>query len=141
MAGPYHLSRRPLVQIGHQDFRLFRAQVPPSFTQHHSDVADMPQTQACAIHPERFAAFRAREAGHPDALRIFAWQMGHQVFDRLLLDRFPCPGNGEHKAPAPGGILRITLQNHLHILLGAIRGIALHDNRVCPTFYTYGDLH
>lgn len=27
-----HLSRNPLVQIGHQDFRLLRAQVPPSFT-------------------------------------------------------------------------------------------------------------
>src|SRR5918912_1408298 len=46
---PYHLSRDPLVQIGHQDFRLLRAEVAPSFTQDHSDITDMPQTQACAI--------------------------------------------------------------------------------------------
>ena len=30
---PYHLSRNPFVQIGHQDFRLFRAEVTHSFTQ------------------------------------------------------------------------------------------------------------
>src|SRR5689334_4087707 len=41
----YHLSRNPFVQIGHQDFRLLRAEVTPSFTQDHSDVADVPQTQ------------------------------------------------------------------------------------------------
>jgi hypothetical protein len=29
----YHLSRNPLVQIGHQDFRLFGAEVTPSLTQ------------------------------------------------------------------------------------------------------------
>src|SRR5215813_10363287 len=30
---PYHLSRNPFVQIGHQDFDLFRAEVASSFTQ------------------------------------------------------------------------------------------------------------
>src|SRR5215510_5116040 len=50
-----HLSRDPLVEIGHQNFRMLRAQVTPSFTQDHRDVADVPQTQACAIHPEGFA--------------------------------------------------------------------------------------
>jgi hypothetical protein len=50
LIGTYHLSRGPLVQSGHQDFRPLRAQVPPSFTQHHSDLTDVPQTQACAIH-------------------------------------------------------------------------------------------
>ena len=92
LVGTDYLSRDPLVQIGHQDFCLFRAQVPPSFTQHHSDVADVPQTQAGALHPEGLAALRSREAGHPDALIILARQMGHQVFDRLILDRFPGPG-------------------------------------------------
>src|SRR5687767_9871576 len=43
-----HLSRNPLVQIGHQDFGMFWAEVTPFFTQYHSDVADVPQTQACA---------------------------------------------------------------------------------------------
>src|SRR5437588_1197425 len=36
----HYLSRDPLVQIGHQDFRMFWADVTPFFTQHHSDVAD-----------------------------------------------------------------------------------------------------
>jgi hypothetical protein len=129
---PSHLSRRPLVQSGHQDFRRFRAQAPPSFTQHHSDVADMPQTPACALPPEGFAACRAREAGHSDALRILARHMCSQVFERLLLDRFPCPGHGAHNAPAPGGILRITLQHPLPMLLRALRGIALHDQPPGP---------
>src|SRR5215467_11039050 len=92
LVGTDYLSRDPLVQIGHQDFRLFRAQVPPAFTQHHSDVADVPQTQAGAIHPEGFAAFPAREAGPPDALIIFALKMGHQVFERIILVRCPSPG-------------------------------------------------
>src|SRR5215471_18196362 len=128
----YHLSRDPLVQIGHQDFRMFRADVSPFFTQHHSDVADVPQAQACTIHPEGFAAFRAREAGHPDALRIDARQMRHQVFDRFILDGFPGPGNGKHKTPAPSGISRIALQDHLHMLLVAIGGIALDDDPFGP---------
>src|SRR5215468_2597889 len=65
LVGTDHLPRDPLVQIGHQDFRLFWAQVPPSFTQYHGDVTDMSQTQACAVHPEGFAALGSREAGHP----------------------------------------------------------------------------
>src|SRR5215216_3351622 len=123
----YHLSRDPLVQIGHQDFRLLRAQVSPSFTQHHSDVADVPQTQACAIHPEGFAAFRSREAGHPDALIILARQMGHQVFDCLILDRFPGPGHGEHKAPPTRRIVGVALHHHLDVVLRAIGRVA-HDH-------------
>jgi hypothetical protein len=61
----YHLSRDPLVQIGHQDFRMFGADVTPFFTQHHSDVADVPQTQACARHPESFATRGSWETGPP----------------------------------------------------------------------------
>src|SRR5438105_710670 len=49
LVGTDHLSRRPLVQSGHQDLRLFGAAVTPSFTQNHRDVTDVPQTQACAI--------------------------------------------------------------------------------------------
>jgi hypothetical protein len=67
-----HLSRDPLVQIGHHDFCLFRAQVPPSFTQKHRSVTDVPQTQECARHPESFIALGVRDAGHPHALRTCA---------------------------------------------------------------------
>ena len=63
LVGTDHLSRDPLVQIGHEDFRLLLAQVTPSFTQNHRDITDVPQTQACAIHPEGFTALGAREAG------------------------------------------------------------------------------
>ena len=48
--------RGPLVQIGHQDFCMFRADVPPLLIQDHSDVTDVPQTQAFAIRPEGFTA-------------------------------------------------------------------------------------
>ena len=106
LVGTDHLSGDPLVQIGHQDFRLLGAKVTPFFTQDHGDVADVAQTQAGAIHPEGFAALRAREAGHPDTLRIFAGQMGHQVFDCLILNGFPRPRNGEAKAPPTRRIRR-----------------------------------
>src|SRR5918992_2070246 len=128
----YHLSRDPLVQIGHQDFCIFRADVTPSFTQNHRDVTDVPQTQACAIHPEDFAALGAREAGHPSTLIICAWQMGHQVFDGLILDRFPRPSNGEDKAPLTSRIVGVALHDHLHIVLRAIGCIALDDNPFRP---------
>src|SRR5215467_1530536 len=44
LVGTDHLSRDPLVEIGHQDFRTLRANVTPSFTQNHRDVPDVPQT-------------------------------------------------------------------------------------------------
>ena len=69
---PHHLSRDPLVQIGHQDFRMLGAKVTPFFTQDHGDVADVAQTQACAKNPEGFAALGSRETRHPDALILGA---------------------------------------------------------------------
>ena len=69
LVGTDSLSREPLVQIGHQDFRMLGAKVTPFFTQDHGDVADVAQTQAGAIHPEGLATLGARKAGHPDALR------------------------------------------------------------------------
>src|SRR5215475_10895621 len=44
-------------------FVCFGPRFPPSFTQHHRDITDVPQTQVCAIHPEGFTALHAREAG------------------------------------------------------------------------------
>jgi hypothetical protein len=127
----HHLSRRPLVQIGRQDFRMLRADATPFFTQDHSDVADVPQTQVFAVYPEGFAALGARQAGHPDALRICARQMCHQVFDGLVLDGSPGARNGEHKTPSTGRIGGALL-NHLHIVLGAIGGGALDDKPCGP---------
>src|SRR2546425_8078658 len=132
LVGTHHLSRDPLVEIGRQDFRMLRADVTPSFTQDHSDITDVPQTQASAIHPEGFAALGARQAGHTGTLIIFARQMRYQVFDRLILDRFPRPGQGEDKTPPPCGILRVALLDHLDILLGAIGGIALDNDSLGP---------
>src|SRR6266566_3713095 len=132
LVGTHHLSRDPLVQIGHQNFRLLRAEVTPSFTQNHGDVTDVPQTQACAIHPESFAPWDAWQAWHPDALIIFARQMRYQIFDGLILDRFPCPGYSEDEAPAPGRIVDTTLLDHFDIVLGTIGCVAFHDDRGGP---------
>jgi len=128
----HHLSRDPLVQIGHQDFRLLWAEVTPFFTQHHGDVADVPQTQACALHPEGCAALGSREAGHPRALSICARQMRHQVFERFALDRFPRPRHGAHKAPRTSRIVGVALPDHLPIVLRALGGIALDDDPLRP---------
>src|SRR2546426_12668556 len=85
-----------------------------------------------SIHPEGFAALGSRQTGHPHALRIFAREVGHQVFDRLILDRFPRPGNGEDKAPPTRRILRVALLDHLDIVLGTIGRIARDDNPLGP---------
>src|SRR5712692_3712167 len=119
----HHLSRDPLVQIGHQDFRLFWAEVTPFFPQYHGDVADVPQTQACALHPEGFAARGSQEAGNPRALRIFARPMRYHVFERFALDRFPRLGYGAHKAPPTSRVVGVALHDHLHMVLRAIGGI------------------
>src|SRR5215471_7841172 len=132
LVGTDYLSRDPLVQIGHQDFRMFRADVTPSFTQDHSDVTDVPQTQACAIHPEGFPAPGTREARDQRALIIFVRQMPHQVFDRFILDRFPRPGNGEYKAPPTRRIVGVTLHHHLHVVLRAIGRVALDNDARGP---------
>ena len=71
LVGTDHLSRDPLVEIGHQDFGMFGADVTPSFTQHPGDVPDVPQAQAGALHPKGFPVPGAREAGHQRALIIF----------------------------------------------------------------------
>jgi len=126
------LSRDPLVQSGPQDFCRCRAQGTPSFPPHHGDVAEVPQTQACALPPEGFPACRSREAGHADALRREARPMRPQVCERFPRDRFPCPGHGTPNTPAPSGLIRIALQDHRPMRLGARRGSALHDHPLGP---------
>jgi hypothetical protein len=109
---------------------MFRADVTPSFTQHHSDVTDVPQAQACALHPEGFAARGAWPAGHPEALIIGARPMRDQVFDRFILTRFPCPSQGAHKAPPTRRIVGVTLPHHREVVLSARGRVAL-DNHPC----------
>ena len=55
----HDLARGQFGQIGHEDFGMLRAHVPPFFTQDHRDVAHMTQTQAGAIRPKSLAAFPA----------------------------------------------------------------------------------
>ena len=59
--------------------------------------------------------------------------MGHEIFDHFLLDRFPGPGDGKDKAPAACGIGLVAVFDHVHVGLGAIGGIATHDDQLCPT--------
>ena len=61
----HDLARRQFGQIGHQDLGLFRAQVPPFFTQYDSVVAHMTQTQAGAIRPKSLTAFLSMRSGNP----------------------------------------------------------------------------
>ena len=69
----HHLSRDPLGQIGHQNLRLLRAEVSPSFAPNHCDITEVPQAQACARHPEGVPASRAREAGHQRLCAHVPW--------------------------------------------------------------------
>jgi hypothetical protein len=77
----HDLARCQLGQIGHQDFCMVGARVTPFFTQDHSDVAYMTQTQAGAIRPKSLATFPAL-SGHPGALVILVRYMGHEMFER-----------------------------------------------------------
>jgi hypothetical protein len=132
VVGTAHLSRAPLVQIGHEDFCRCRAQVPPSFTQHPRDSTAVPQPHAWARHPEGFTARGAREAGHPPAVSILARQRRHQVFARFILNRLPWPGQGEDKAPASRGISGSALLHPLAIRLGALGGGAFPQDSGSP---------
>lgn len=120
-------SRRPLGQLGPQDWRRLRADVAPFFPPPHGAVADVPQTQAWARPPAGLAAVRAREAGHPEALSREARHLRPHVFARCLRNRVPCPGPGTPHAPAPGRSLRIARADQRPLLLGALRGSALHE--------------
>ena len=82
---------------------MLGAQVTPFFTQYHSDVAHMTQTQAGAIRPKSLAAFSAL-SGYPGALVILVRHMGHEIFERFFLHGLPGPGDGKDKAPAAYGI-------------------------------------
>src|SRR5499433_4183299 len=102
---------------------MLGAHVTPFFTQDHSDVADMTQTQAGAIRPKRFATFPPLRSGNPGALVILLRYMGHEVFERFFLHGLPGPGDRKDKAPAAGRISFVPVLDHTYIGLGAIGGI------------------
>jgi hypothetical protein len=131
-ARPHHLSRRPLVPLGHQDLRLFRADIAPFFPPPHRDVAAGPQTEAGALHPAGFPALPAREAGPPDARSICARHMGHQGFAGFRLARVPWPSHRTHQAPAPRGSIRTALAHPRPMLLGARGGLPPHQHPLGP---------
>src|SRR5262245_65215949 len=85
----HDLARGQRGQIGYQDFGMLGAHVAPLFAQHHSNVADMTQTQAGAICPKRFATFPPMRSGNPGTLVILLRYMGHEIFDRFLLNSLP----------------------------------------------------
>jgi hypothetical protein len=132
LIGTHDLSRGPLVQIGHQDFGMFRATVTPFFTQHHDDVADVAQTQTFAVYPEGLTPLSTRETEDTRPLIMLARHMRDQVFQGLALDCFPRPSHRQHKLPTPVGGVGIALHDHLHVHLGAIRRSALNDNALGP---------
>ena len=128
----HDLARCQLGQIGHQEFRVVGADVTPFFTQYQGDIPDMTQTQARVIRPKGSAAFPPMLSGNPGALVILVRHMGHEIFERFLLHRFPGTGYGKDKAPAAGRVGRVTVLDHAHICLGALGGIAAHDHHLCP---------
>ena len=110
----HNVSRRQLGQIGHQDFRLTRAHVPPGFAQNHRDITHVTQTQTRLVHLKRSSAIGYWDARYPGSPIILARQMGHQVFDRLSLNCFPSTRDGKDKTPSTIRVLSISLKHHLH---------------------------
>jgi site-specific DNA recombinase len=128
----HDLARRQHSQIGHQDFRLFGAHVPPPFAQHHRDITYMTQGQARVICPKGSAPSARGLFGHPSALIIRMRHMRHEVFDRFLVHRFPGASNRKDKAPPAGRIGLVPLLHHAHVGLRAIGRIAADNDQPGP---------
>ena len=111
---------------------MLRAHVTPSFTQDHSDVTDVPQTQACAINPEGFATLGARKAGHPDTLIILRGKWVTKSLMALSSTVFQVRAIAKTKPQRRAGSSASRCMDHLHILLRAIGGVALHNHPLGP---------
>jgi hypothetical protein len=57
-----------------------------------------------------------------------ARQICHQVFNRLIVDRFPGSRNGKHEVSASGAIRLVQLFDQVDVGLEAIGRIAQHDH-------------
>jgi site-specific DNA recombinase len=124
----HHLSRGSIGQIGHQELGMFRAHVAPGFAQHQGDISNVVERQRCAVGPVGFALAPIGHARHPRPFVMAAGQMGDQVFDRLILKRFPGSGDSEDEGPMPEAIGLFQLLDQVDIGLGTIGGIAQHDD-------------
>lgn len=82
-------------QIGHQQFRLFRPIVLPTFAQDDGDISQMSPLHAFGKHPEGAAAL-PRDRGQADTLVMPARQMRHQGFEAFAIFEFPAPGDRKH---------------------------------------------
>ena len=58
--------------------------------------------------------------------------MGHEMFNRFLLNGLPGPSDCKDKAPATCGIGLGTGFDHVHVGLGTIGGITAHDDQLGP---------
>lgn len=101
---------------------------------YHGDATDVTKTQTFAVKPVGFAPLGARQTGHPSPLVMCLGQMCHQIFNRFVLSRLPGLSNGKDKAPAALGIGLIAFDDHVHVVLGAITGIAFDHDRVSPAW-------
>jgi hypothetical protein len=86
--------------MGHPNFGLFRAHVPPFFTPYHGDFTDMTQTQALAVNPKGFATAALDLFRNPGAGVQLTGQMGDESLEHFLMHRFPGAGHGKDKAPS-----------------------------------------
>jgi len=69
---PHHLSCRYLWQIGHQEFRVARADVTPGFAQHQGDLSNVAQTKGFGIDPIGLTAAPVRQTRYPGPTIIVA---------------------------------------------------------------------
>ena len=68
-----------------------------------------------------------------DATVIRVRHMGHEIFDRFILNGLPGPGDRKDKAPAACGIGLVTGFDHVHIGLGTLGSITAYDDQLRPT--------
>src|SRR2546428_641955 len=59
--------------------------------------------------------------------------MGHEIFDRYLLNGLPGPRDRKDKAPAACAIGLVPVLDHAHVRFGAIGSIAAYNDPLCPT--------
>src|SRR6266850_4942363 len=59
--------------------------------------------------------------------------MGHEIFERLLLNGLPGPGDCKDKAPAACAIGLVPVLDHAHVRFGAIGSIAAYNDQLRPT--------
>ena len=82
----------------------------------HQQVRDVPQS---------LAALSAL-SGNPGALVILGRHRGHEMVERVVLERFPWPGDGQAPAPAAGRSGRVTGFAHGPVRLGTLGALPTH---------------